>query len=131
RSDLSLSGSTSLGPTFDYVEGWYEGSAERMGRALHPNLAKRIVSKTPKTRKDRLDEMIAKGLVRYTQRGGGTKTPRKRQQKDVTIFDIYNDEASAKLTFLKWVGFLHLARFNGRWVIVNVLWQYKRKPSPG
>jgi len=102
-----------------------------MGRALHPNLAKRIVSKTPKTRKDRLAEMIAKGLVRYTQRGGGTKTPRKRQQKDVTIFDIYNDEASAKLTFLKWVGFLHLARFNGRWVIVNVLWQYKRKPSPG
>ncbi len=27
----------------DYIEGWYEGNAERMERALHPDLAKRIV----------------------------------------------------------------------------------------
>ena len=27
----------------DYIEGWYEGNAERMERALHPELAKRIV----------------------------------------------------------------------------------------
>ena len=25
----------------DYIEGWYEGNAERMERALHPELAKR------------------------------------------------------------------------------------------
>lgn len=24
----------------DYIEGWYEGDAERMERALHPHLAK-------------------------------------------------------------------------------------------
>ena len=28
----------------DYIEGWYEGNAERMERALHPELAKRLVS---------------------------------------------------------------------------------------
>src|SRR5688572_20651239 len=28
----------------DYIEGWYEGNAERMERALHPELAKRIVN---------------------------------------------------------------------------------------
>lgn len=27
----------------DYAEGWYEGSSERMARALHPELVKRIV----------------------------------------------------------------------------------------
>src|SRR4051812_14973787 len=27
----------------DYIEGWYTGDAERMERALHPELAKRIV----------------------------------------------------------------------------------------
>ena len=27
----------------DYIEGWYAGDAERMERALHPDLAKRIV----------------------------------------------------------------------------------------
>ena len=28
----------------DYIEGWYEGNAERMERALHPDLAKRIIN---------------------------------------------------------------------------------------
>ena len=28
----------------DYIEGWYEGNAERMERAVHPDLAKRIVN---------------------------------------------------------------------------------------
>jgi hypothetical protein len=27
----------------DYIEGWYTGDAARMERALHPDLAKRIV----------------------------------------------------------------------------------------
>ena len=31
----------------DYIEGWYEGNAERMERALHPELAKRIVRTNP------------------------------------------------------------------------------------
>ena len=113
----------------DYVEGWYEGDAERMERALHPELQKRIVEKDSKSGKDRLREMSAKTLVAYTRGGGGTKTPRESQQKDVTIFDIYRDEASAKVVFLEWVDYLHLARFDGRWLIVNVLWQYKPKAS--
>jgi hypothetical protein len=111
----------------DYVEGWYEGNAERMGRALHPDLQKRIVDKDPKTGSDRLREMSASMLVGYTRDGEGTKTPKEKQQKDVSIFDIYRDEASAKVVFLEWVDYLHLARFDGRWVIVNVLWQYKPK----
>ena len=28
----------------DYVEGWYEGDAERMNRCLHPRLAKRAAA---------------------------------------------------------------------------------------
>ena len=111
----------------DYVEGWYEGNAERMGWALHPDLQKRIVDKDPKTGSDRLREMSASMLVGYTRYGEGTKTPKEKQQKDVSIFDIYRDEASAKVVFLEWVDYLHLARFDGRWVIVNVLWQYKPK----
>jgi hypothetical protein len=27
----------------DYIEGWYEADINRMQRALHPNLAKRMV----------------------------------------------------------------------------------------
>jgi hypothetical protein len=115
----------------DYVEGWYEGNAERMRRALHPDLQKRIVERDPKSGKDRLREMSAATLVGYTRDGGGTSTPKEKRQKDITIFDIYRDEASAKVVFLEWVDYLHLARFDGRWVIVNVLWQYKPKAPEG
>src|SRR5688572_6478371 len=31
----------------DYIEGWYEGNADRMARAVHPELAKRIVQTNP------------------------------------------------------------------------------------
>src|SRR6516225_3501981 len=33
----------------DYIEGWYTGDAVRMERALHPELAKRMISTDPKT----------------------------------------------------------------------------------
>ena len=33
----------------DYIEGWYTGDAARMERALHPELAKRMISTDPKT----------------------------------------------------------------------------------
>jgi hypothetical protein len=111
----------------DYVEGWYEGNAERMERALHPDLAKRIVSKDSKTGKDRLDSMSAETLVKYTREGGGTKNPKESQQKDVKILDVYENMASVRVTFARWVDFVHLAKFDGRWVIVNVLWEYKPK----
>ncbi|MDX2438456.1 MAG: nuclear transport factor 2 family protein [Acidobacteriota bacterium] len=39
----------------DYLEGWYSGDAERMERALHPDLAKRIVRVDPEGRWDHVD----------------------------------------------------------------------------
>jgi hypothetical protein len=111
----------------DYVEGWYEGNAERMERALHPDLAKRIVRTDPKTGKNLLDQMSVRTLVQYTREGGGTKTPKEQQQKDVTILDVYENMASVKVVFRDWVDFVHIAKFDGRWVIVNVLWEYKPK----
>jgi hypothetical protein len=113
----------------DYVEGWYEGNAERMERALHPDLAKRIVSTNPKSGKDRLDQMSALALVQYTRAGGGKKAPKENQQKDVTILDVYENMASVKVVFADWVDFVHIAKFNGRWVIVNVLWEYEPEPD--
>ena len=112
----------------DYIEGWYEGNAERMERALHPELAKRIVRTNPQNNQSRLDQMSAMSLVMGTRRGGGKDTPKERQQKDVTILDIYENAASVKVVASDWIDYLHMAKFNGRWVIVNVLWELKPKP---
>lgn len=41
----------------DYVEGWYTGDAERMTRAVHPELVKRIVVTDTVTGKSVLQNM--------------------------------------------------------------------------
>jgi len=109
----------------DYIEGWYEGNAERMERALHPELAKRIVRTDPKNNRSNLGQMSAMTLVQYTRSGGGKQTPKEKQLKDVTILDVYENAASVKVVASDWIDFLHMAKWNGRWVIVNVLWEMK------
>jgi len=112
----------------DYIEGYYEGNAERMARAVHPELAKRIVNVDERGRY-RLGQMSAMTLVEGTRAGGGKDTPVAERRKDVTIFDIYQNAASAKIYASGWVDYLHLAKWNGRWVIINVLWELHPRPS--
>jgi hypothetical protein len=123
-SDADLIKQTAL----DYIEGWYEGNAERMERALHPELAKRIVRTDDRGRYN-LGQMGAMTLVQYTRAGGGKNTPKDKQQKDVTVLDIFGNAASAKVIASEWVDYLQLAKWNGRWVIVNVLWELKPPPK--
>ena len=110
----------------DYIEGWYTGDATRMERALHPELAKRIVFR-PKTAgmPPRLDQQSAMTLVQHTRAGGGKSTPADKQQKDVTILDVFQNAASVKVVASSWVDYLHMVRADDRWQIINVLWELK------
>ncbi|HEX2204923.1 MAG TPA: nuclear transport factor 2 family protein [Longimicrobium sp.] len=108
----------------DYVEGWYAGDGERMRRALHPGLAKRIVM-ADSTGTPRLQQMTADELVAATGRGGGRRTPAERQEKEVRILDVFGNTASVRATMSGWIDYMHLAKWEGRWVIVNVLWELK------
>lgn len=109
----------------DYIEGYYEGDADRMERAVHPELAKRIVRTDAKNGRSRLDQMSAMALVQGTRAGYGKNTPQENRQKDVSILDIFEQAASVKIVASDWVDYLHMAKFNGKWVIVNVLWELK------
>ena len=111
----------------DYIEGWYEGDAERMERALHPDLAKRIVYTNPENGRSRLEQMSAMTLVQYTRAEYGKKTLKEERQMDVTILDKYENVASVKIVATAWIDYLHVARYNGEWKIVNVLWELKPK----
>ena len=112
------------GAALDYIEGWYEGSGERMERALHPELAKRIVNTNPNGRNN-LGQQSAMTLVTATRNGGGKNTPPNQQRKDVRILDIFGNTASVRVDASSWVDYLHVAKWNGRWVIVNVLWEMR------
>jgi hypothetical protein len=112
----------------DYIEGYYDGDGARMERALHPELAKRIV-RTNEQGRSQLGQMSAMSLVLGTRAGGGKDIPATERRKDVTILDIYQNAASAKIYASGWVDYLHLAKWNGRWVIVNVLWELHPRPQ--
>jgi hypothetical protein len=111
----------------DYVEGWYDGNAERMSRAVHPELVKRIVVSDTATKRSVIQGMGATALVNGARRGWGKETPAARRQKDVTILDIFGNAASVKAVMADWIDYLQIAKVDGRWVIVNVLWE--RKPG--
>lgn len=113
----------------DYAEGWYEGDAERMGRALHPELVKRIVVHDTATGRSVLQNMGASALVNGTRHGYGKTTSRERQEKEVRILDVFGNAATARTTMADWIDYMQLAKVDGRWVIVNVLWE--RKPGGG
>lgn len=110
----------------NYAEGWYEGNAEKMESALSPDLAKRI-ARTNDKGQSRLDQMSAMSLVQGTRGGFGKQTPKEEQQKDVTILDVLGGAATVKLEMRDWVDYMHIAKLNGKWVIVNVLWEMKPK----
>lgn len=112
-------------PALNYIEGWYEGNAARMESALHPELAKRALIVDLSTGHSRLDSMSAMALVQRTRAGGGSKTPKDKQQKDITILDRFNNAAIVKVIASEWVDYLQEAKINGEWKIVNVLWEIK------
>ena len=109
----------------DYIEGYYEGNGERMERSLHPDLAKRIIRTDPSTGKSKLEHMTAARLVEITRMRQGRPTPKDKQQKNVTILDLFENAACVKIVAADWIDYLHVSRFDGRWVIVNVLWEMK------
>jgi hypothetical protein len=113
---------------FDYMEGWYDGNAERMERALHPDLAKRRAV-TNDRGQSRLDELSAMTMVQAARGGGGKKTPKEKQQKDFTILDFFGTSASVKVVMSGWIDYMHLAKWQGKWTIVNILWEVK--PATG
>ena len=53
----------------DYAEGWYAGDGDRMGRALHPELVKRILVSDTATGRSFVQTMGASALVNGTRHG--------------------------------------------------------------
>ena len=99
----------------DYFEGWFDGDAARMERALHPELAKR----GPSLRTTTKDEMVA-----ATAEGEGRAVdPGPGRRIDVTVVDVHGTIASAVVDSDVYREYLHLVRTDDGWRIVNALWQ--------
>jgi hypothetical protein len=101
----------------DYFEGWFEGDAARMERALHPELAKRTL------RADGLESITAAEMIEATATGFGRTldVPDRRIEIEVTHVDPPN--AGAVVRSAVYTEFIHLVDTGNGWKIVNTLWQ--------
>jgi hypothetical protein len=113
----------------DYVEALYQAQPERIERSVHPDLAKRGYFRR------RGETTFANEPMSYKQLhdlAGSWNKDKKRPvaaaPKEITIYEVLNQTASAKLTALWGIDYMHLAKYDGTWKIVNILWQ---EPPPG
>jgi hypothetical protein len=107
----------------DYVEGVYNVDPARIERSVHPDLAKRGFFRT------RGKEGYSNGKMTFAELVEVAKTWNKEGKlpkdapKDITIFDVLDQTAAAKLVAQWGIDYFHLAKYDGKWMIVNVLWQ--------
>jgi len=105
----------------DYIEGWYSGDADRMERALHTHLAKRLVY-TDKEGHSRLVDLTAEELIQSTRSAVG-KIPREQWRDSVTVLSVFGNDAVVRIDATTWVDFLEEIKWNGSWKIINVIWE--------
>lgn len=112
----------------NYVEGWAEGNVERVAQGVSPELVKRTISRD-KDGVNSISNMGASLLINASKMNkDGNKArdfePDKNFKLDVFIYDITGDYALAKTVNTKYgfFDYCQLAKFNGEWKIINVLW---------
>ncbi len=103
----------------DYIEGWHEGNAAKIEKSIHPELARRSISVNPKTSGSDLEQMSAMSLVKTAWAAG--KRLKKNLKNEIFILDIFENIASVKIETPAGADYLHIAKFGGKWLIVNIL----------
>ncbi len=104
----------------NYIDGWYTNDAARMESALHTHLAKRLVFTDPNGH-SRLVDLTALELVQGTR--AHPPVPAAERREDVAILSVYGNAAVVRIDASTWVDFLEEIKWNGKWIIINVVWE--------
>ena len=102
----------------DYFEGWFDGDAGRMERALHPGLAKRSLEDDGRT----LNETTAASMIDETRRGVGRERDPGDRRIEVEVEDVYGTIANVTVRSAVYREYVQLVRTPDGWKIVNTLW---------
>lgn len=114
----------------DYVEGVYNVDPSRIERSVHPKLAKIGFYRSATDSTYRAGNgMTYDGLMEVAKTWNKSGKLRKDAPKEITLFEVLDQTATAKLVAEWGIDYFHLAKFDGRWLIVNVIWQSPPKPA--
>lgn len=105
----------------NYVDAFYEADTTKAYQSIAKDLAKRGYY----VRNNEVVEakMTFEQLVRLAQRWKTTQNITAASPKKITVLDVLDKIASAKVEAQWGIDYFHLAKLNGKWTIINVLWQ--------
>jgi hypothetical protein len=103
-----------------YLESWLDGDVQRMRGALHPMLAKRGLDYDASFAPVAVHHLDTEYMVESAGRG-----PRGQFARtcEITILDLADNVASVKVVSEPFIDYLHLVKLDGRWSIVNALYE--------
>ncbi len=114
----------------DYVEGVYNVQPERIERSVHPKLTKLGFYRPPADAAYRpASAMTFDQLVQLSKTWNKEGKLRKDAPKEITVYEVQDQTATAKLVAEWGTDYFHLAKFDGKWMIINVLWQSPPKKN--
>lgn len=107
----------------DYVEGVYNVDPARIERSVHPELTKLGFYRQQGKDGYTGGKMTYTQLVELSKNWNKEGKLPKTAPKEITIFEVQDQTATAKLTAQWGTDYFHLAKYDGKWQIINVLWQ--------
>jgi hypothetical protein len=113
----------------DYFEGWFDGDASRMDRALHPGLAKHALGQGP-DRAEVLDVTTKDEMVEATRQGRGRQRDTPDRAIRIDIASVSGDIASVIVHSADYVEYALLARTSDGWQITGTLWHWAAGYGP-
>jgi putative lumazine-binding protein len=113
----------------DYFEGWFDGDANRMERALDPGLAKHALGQD-RARGEALDVMTKDEMVAATRKGVGRLRDTPDRAIRIEILAVSGDMASVMVHSAVYVEFALLVRTSDGWRITGTLWHWAAGHGP-
>lgn len=108
----------------DYVEGVYLVQPERIERSVHPDLRKLGYWRQDSAEEYEVAPMTYQQLYDLAARWNANgQVDAATAPKEIEVFDVLDQTAIAKLTAAWGVDYFQLGKYDGKWMIVNVLWQ--------
>jgi hypothetical protein len=107
----------------DYVDALYLVQPDRIKKSVHPLLVKRGFWKGKDQTAYEESTMTFDQLVDLAGKWNAKGKVSKDAIKKIEIFDVQDQTAIGKLTAHWGTDYFELAKYDGKWLIVNILWQ--------
>jgi hypothetical protein len=108
----------------DYIEAIYNAQPDRIVRSVHPQLRKigyyKKQGETTYTEAPMTYDQLVNLAGSWNKEG---KRDLAKAPKEVAAYEVLDQTASVKVTAQWGIDYMQLAKYDGKWKTINILWQ--------